>query len=71
MDTKRKLESKNKFHIKRPRKKLPEDLKKELEKRGASECDKDIIRLALWRKEKSGNAVIITNNEDHFQKLES
>jgi len=65
----RELESSRVLYIKNPKKRLPERLKKALIDARADRCDRDVVKLALERKERSGSAIIITKDEPHFHNV--
>jgi len=57
-----------KFHVKTVNEEyLPDQLKNELTKNGASSCDIEIATLAFERVSKSGQEVILITNDPHFQ----
>lgn len=64
----RELKSNRILYDKQPKKHLPKKLNDALEKikPKVSDCDKDILKLALERKKK-GRFIIITKNDEHFQ----
>lgn len=57
------------FHVINPHEDIPQDLRKELRKRGVEPCDIEVIKLCKERKKKTRDVKIITTNERHFQNI--
>lgn len=57
------------FHEVNPKQPLRPDLESALIKKGADDCDRDIVKLCKERKGKAEDVVIISTNEEHFQKV--
>jgi len=67
-DVTKELEKKGLFYVINPRKAIPAKLENNLIKEGADDCDRDLVKLCLDRREK-GDVVIITTDVNHFQNI--